>query len=532
MEVLKTDILVLGSGAAGLFLAVKASRFADVLVVTKRKIAESNTYYAQGGIASVTLKDDSFERHVADTLEAGQGLCKREAVEIMVREGPDRIRDLMDLGVRFSKTEKGDSLALTREGGHSRPRIVHCRDIIGRELETALLGAIRASARVSTREDCLAIDLIVDGAGRVLGCHALDRLSNRPLAILARHTVLATGGAGKIYLYTSNPDVATGDGIAMAYRAGAGIANLEFVQFHPTCLYHPQAKSFLVSEALRGEGAILRNLAGETFMKRYDPRGELAPRDVVARAIDREMKQSGDKYVLLDITHRNADWLKKRFPHVYENCLSFGIDIAAQPIPVVPAAHYMCGGVSVDMDGRTDRPGLMAIGEVACTGVHGANRLASNSLLEALVFGARCAARLEDDGPGEGIPSGAGLAFPDVPDPRALETVILDHDWDLARRVMWDYVGIVRSVERLAIARGRIGQILETAERLYTEYGVSGDLVELRNIALVSSLVVKSAIIRRESRGLHYVIDYPESDPAWQKDTVIKKGAERREQTS
>ncbi len=532
MEVLKTDILVLGSGAAGLFFAVKASRFADVLVVTKRKIAESNTYYAQGGIASVTLKDDSFERHVADTLEAGQGLCKREAVEIMVREGPDRIRDLMDLGVRFSKTENGDSLALTREGGHSAPRIVHSRDLIGRELETSLLGAIGSNGRISTREDCLAIDLVVDGAGTVRGCHALDRLSNRPVAILARHTVLATGGAGKIYLYTSNPDVATGDGIAMAYRAGAGISNLEFVQFHPTCLYHPRAKSFLVSEALRGEGAILRNLAGETFMKRYDPRGELAPRDVVARAIDREMKQSGDKCVLLDITHRNADWLKKRFPHVYENCLSFGIDIAAQPIPVVPAAHYMCGGVNVDMDGRTDLPGLMAIGEVACTGVHGANRLASNSLLEALVLGARCAGRLEAEGPGEGIPPDVDLVLPDIRDPRALETVILDHDWDLARRVMWDYVGIVRSVERLALARGRIRQILDTAERLYGAYGASGDMVELRNIALVSSLVVESAMIRRESRGLHYVIDYPERDPAWQRDTFIKKNVERERKTS
>ncbi len=531
METLRTDILVLGSGAAGLFFAVKAARFADVLVVTKRQIAESNTYYAQGGIASVTMKDDSFERHVADTLEAGQGLCKREAVEIMVREGPDRIRDLMDLGVRFSRTENGDSLALTREGGHSKPRIVHCRDIIGRELETALLAAVRANGRIAAKEDCLAIDLIVSG-GRVLGCQALDRTSNRPVTILARHTVLATGGVGKIYLYTSNPDVATGDGIAMAYRAGAEIANLEFVQFHPTCLYHPRAKSFLVSEALRGEGAMLRNLAGDTFMKRYDPRGELAPRDIVARAIDREMKQSGDKYVLLDITHRSADWLKKRFPNVYENCLSFGIDIAAQPIPVVPAAHYMCGGVRVDMDGRTDLAGLMAIGEVACTGVHGANRLASNSLLETLVLGARCAARLDAAGPGEGIPALVDLPCPDVRDPRTFETVILDHDWDLARRVMWDYVGIVRSVERLALARGRIGQILDTAERLYGEYGVSGDMVELRNIALVSSLVVESAMIRRESRGLHYVIDYPESDPAWQRDTVIKKSLEQRGRAS
>jgi L-aspartate oxidase len=526
VETLKTDILVLGSGAAGLFFAIKASRFADVLVVTKKEIAESNTYYAQGGIASVTLKEDSFERHVADTLEAGQGLCKREAVEIMVREGPDRIRDLMDLGVRFSRTESGDSLALTREGGHSAPRIVHSRDVIGRELETALLAAIRANERVATKEHCLAIDLVVGAGGRVLGCVGLDRSSNRIVTILAHHTVLATGGVGKIYLYTSNPDVATGDGIAMAYRAGAAIANLEFVQFHPTCLYHPEAKSFLISEALRGEGAILRNLDGETFMKRYDPRGELAPRDIVARAIDREMKQSGDKYVLLDITHREADWLAKRFPHVYEQCLKFGIDISRQPIPVVPAAHYMCGGVRVDMDGKTDLEGLMAIGEVACTGIHGANRLASNSLLETLVLAQRCAARLEAEPRGAGTPEDLVLELPEVRDPRVLETVILDHDWDLARRVMWDYVGIVRSVERLALARGRIKQILDTVERLYAAYGATGDMVELRNIALVSSLVVESAMIRKESRGLHYVIDYPESDPAWRRDTVIKKGME------
>jgi L-aspartate oxidase len=465
VETIKTDILVLGSGAAGLFFALKGARFADVLVVTKKKSAESNTYYAQGGIASVTLKEDSFERHVADTIEAGQGLCKREAVEIMVREGPDRIRDLVGLGVRFSKNEKDDSLALTREGGHSAPRIVHYRDVIGRELETALLAAVRANSRITTREDFLAIDLICDPGRGVLGCYALDRNSKRVSAILARHTVLATGGAGKIYLYTSNPDVATGDGIAMAYRAGATIANLEFVQFHPTCLYHPEAKSFLISETLRGEGAILRNLSGEEFMKRSDPRGELAPRDIVARAIDREMKRSGDKYVLLDITHRPAVWLRRRFPNVYENCLAFGIDIARQPIPVVPAAHYMCGGVRVDMDGRTDLEGLMAIGEVSCTGVHGANRLASNSLLEALVLGHRCAQRLEEEARSPKSLSGVDLAAAEVKDPRALETVILDHDWDLTRRVRW---------------------------------------------------------------GLHYVIDYPDADPSWKKDTIIKKPLEPR----
>jgi L-aspartate oxidase len=523
VETIKTDILVLGSGAAGLFFALKASRFADVLVVTKKNSSESNTFYAQGGIASVTLKEDSFEQHVADTIAAGQGLCKRSAVEIMVREGPERIEELTALGVRFSKNEADDSLALGREGGHSAPRIVHYRDVIGRELETTLLKAVRSNERIAIKEDVLAIDLIVDSSRRVLGCYALDRHSKGLFAILARSTVLATGGAGKIYLYTSNPDVATGDGIAMAYRAGASIANLEFVQFHPTCLYHPEAKSFLVSETLRGEGAILRNLSGEEFMKRYDARGELAPRDVVARAIDREMKKSGDKCVLLDITHRPAAWLKKRFPNVFENCLTFGIDISRQPIPVVPAAHYMCGGVKTDMNGQTDLEGLMAIGEVSCSGVHGANRLASNSLLEALVLGARCAAHLEKVAGRAADLAGAALSFPETKDPKALETVILDHDWDLARRVMWDYVGIVRSEERLGLARDRIRQIFETAEHLYGEYGVSIDLIELRNIALVSSLVVDSAIVRKESRGLHYVIDYPDADPAWERDTIIRK---------
>lgn len=523
MDTVRTDILVLGSGAAGLFFALKASRFADVLILTKKSSAESNTYYAQGGIASVTDKEDSFEGHVADTLATGQGLCKREAVEIMVREGPDRVKELLALGMRFSKNEKDDSLALTREGGHSAARIVHYRDVIGRELETALLAAVRAQRRITTKEEILAIDLIRDAGGRVIGCHALERHSAKVSAFIARHTVLATGGAGKIYLYTSNPDVATGDGMAMAYRAGASIANLEFVQFHPTCLYHPEAKSFLVSETLRGEGAILRNLKGEEFMKRYDPRGELAPRDIVARAIDREMKQSGDKYVLLDITHRPGEWLRKRFPNVYENCLSYGIDIAAQPIPVVPAAHYMCGGVRVDMDGCTDLAGLSAIGEVSCSGVHGANRLASNSLLEALVLGSRCAARLEKDARrGERL-DGPDAGLSAVKDLRVLETVILDHDWDLTRRVMWDYVGIVRSVNRLGIARDRLRQILATVERIYAEYGVSADMVELRNIALVSSLVVESAIARRESRGLHYVLEYPEPNPAFQRDTVIRK---------
>ena len=521
----RTDILVVGSGIAGLFLALKASRSGRVSIVTKKEGSESNTYYAQGGIAAVAGVTDSFELHIRDTIEAGQGLCNREAVEITVREGPERVAELVEMGVRFNRDERDGSFSLGREGGHSKPRIIHYGDMTGRELEKVLLEAVRRDPNITFLDKHLAIDLVTEGGEGVCGCHILDTENEEIITMLAGETVLATGGAGKIYLYTSNPDVASGDGIAMAFRAGADISNLEFVQFHPTSLYHPQVKSILISEALRGEGAVLRNRSGDAFMKEYDPRGELAPRDVVARAIDREMKRSGEKYVLLDITHKKAEWLSGRFPFVYESCLKYGIDISKDPIPVVPAAHYMCGGVRVDMNGMTNLEGLSAIGEVACTGVHGANRLASNSLLEAIVLSHRCAARIsrERKNPPESVPDPGPV--PRVGDPRTLETVILDHDWDLARRVMWDYVGIVRSEERLRLARERIGQIRATAERLYEEHGASTDMVELRNIALVSSLVVQSALDRKESRGLHYMVEYPEKDPAWEHDTVLRKKA-------
>ncbi len=522
METYKSDILVLGSGAAGLFFALDAARFAETVVLTKKRTFQSNTYYAQGGIASVVGGDDSFELHVADTLAAGQGLCDREAVEIMVREGPDRLEELSALGVSFNRDAKSGSYILGREGGHSAPRIVHHNDVTGRTIEDTLIDEVERNKNIELREDHLAVDLIKDKWGAVRGCYVFDRCGGKAIAFLARHTVLATGGAGKIYLYTSNPDVATGDGIAMAYRAGATIANLEFVQFHPTCFYHQEVKSLLISETLRGEGAVLKNLEGEEFMERYDDRRELAPRDIVARSIDSEMKRSGDKNVLLDITSRPGDWLTKRFPYVFENCLRYGIDIRRDPIPVVPAAHYMCGGVKVDLNGCTDLPGLFAIGEVSCSGVHGANRLASNSLLEVLVVAKRCSQLLEKQ-PGRNHDSdGVGLIAAKIADAKALETVILDHDWDLTRRVMWDYVGIVRSEERLGIARQRIAQIRETVERLYREYGISGDLIELRNIALVSRLVVESALLRKESRGLHFMQEYPEPDPSWEKNTLMK----------
>ena len=521
VRVKRTDILVIGSGVAGLLLARKVALSAEVVIVTKKEGSASNTYYAQGGIAAVADDEDSFELHIQDTIEAGQGLCHPDAVEVMVREGPARVRELAELGVRFNRDESSGSFRLGREGGHSASRIVHFHDVIGRELEEVLLDEVGKATNVSLLDEHLAIDLVTGSDGGVRGCYVLDRRSNEISSYLARHTVIATGGAGKIYLYTSNPDVASGDGIAMAYRAGAEISNLEFVQFHPTSLYHPKVKSLLISEALRGEGAVLRTTAGEEFMANYGGRRELAPRDIVARAIDSEMKKSGEKYVLLDITHKPADWLKERFPFVYENCLRYGIDISREPIPVVPAAHYMCGGVRVGIEGKTNIPGLSVVGEAACSGVHGANRLASNSLLEAIVLSHRCAERLQ-------VERGADLEadidtgeFPRTGDPKTIETVILDHDWDLARRVMWDYVGIVRSEERLRLARERIGQIRETVERFYAEYGVSVDMVELRNIALVSSLVVQSAIARKESRGLHYMIEYPDKDPEWEKDSII-----------
>jgi L-aspartate oxidase len=521
VQVTKTDIIVIGSGAAGLFFSIKAARFADVLVITKKESYQSNTNYAQGGIATVIDEHDSFEGHIADTLAAGRGLSNPEAVEIMVREGPDRIRELIEMGVRFNRNKKNGSLELGREGGHSAPRIVHYGDITGRELEMTLVSEVTSQRRIRIRENCLAIDLVTGGDGRVLGCSVLDRGTNSIELLLARYTVLATGGAGKIYLYTSNPDIATGDGIAMAFTAGARIANLEFVQFHPTCLYHPRAKTQLISEALRGEGAVLRNVRGDEFMEQYDHRKELAPRDVVARAIDSEMKSTGEKHVFLDITHRSRNWLRRRFPHVFEMCQEFGIDISRDPIPVVPAAHYMCGGVRIDIDGRTDLPGLLAIGEVACAGIHGANRLASNSLLEAVVVADRCA-RYVRRNPGR-KPARRGLrtAVPPVGDPEELQTVILDHDWDLTRRIMWDYVGIVRSEKRLRLARERLRQIQKTVDRLYGDYGVSADLVELRNIALISSLVVASALQRRESRGLHYMLEYPRQDPSLERETIL-----------
>ena len=521
------DFLVLGGGVAGLSFALDAAEFGSVAVLTKRARGECNTAYAQGGIASVLSAEDTFEAHVQDTLTAGAGLCKREAVEVTVREGPERIRGLVAVGAEFSRRRDGD-YDLTREGGHSKRRIVHAGDITGREVERALLAACDDKKNITFFPDSTGVDFIRDrrsasGHGRILGAYVL-RGTGAIESFLGKVTILATGGAGKVYLYTSNPDVATGDGVAMAWRAGAQVANMEFFQFHPTCLFHPEAKSFLISEALRGEGGLLRLKSNERFMDRYHPLAELAPRDVVARAIDAELKRTGDEAVFLDMTHKGRAFLMERFPNIYSTCKEFGIDMGVQPIPVVPAAHFMCGGVVTDLNGRTTLEGLYAIGETSCTGLHGANRLASNSLLEGLVFGHRAVKAAADD-----VKAFAGAReVPTEWDPGSAidsdENVVVTHNWDEVRRLMWNYVGIVRTDKRLMRARRRLELLREEIRDYYWRHKVTRDMIELRNISDVAWLIVECASRRKESRGLHFTLDHPNRDEHnGLKDTVLHR---------
>jgi L-aspartate oxidase len=525
-----SDYLVIGSGVAGLTFALKVADSAHVIILTKDCLPESSSQYAQGGIASVWSPDDSFAAHSADTIKTGAGLSHPDAVEVVVREGPDRIRDLIALGASFDRVPNrgNDAYDLGREGGHSRRRILHASDATGREIIRALSEAVRRHPNIQIFENFLAVDLLIDAkfdrhviAPACWGAYALDCRSSAVATFPARATVLCTGGGGKVYLYTSNPDVATSDGVAMAYRAGAPVGNMEFVQFHPTCLYHPAAKSFLVTEAMRGEGAVLRQPDGTAFMTRYHPDAELAPRDVVARAIDNEMKVHGFECVYLDATHLDATWLARRFPNIHARCRSLGIDIATDPIPVVPAAHYLCGGVVTDLHGATAIPRLYAAGEVAMTGLHGANRLASNSLLEALVFAHRAAEHA--DALLRAAPS-QPPSFPAWDPGPAVESddaVVVRQNWDEIRRFMWNYVGIVRSDRRLTRAQARISLLREEIREYYWNFLLTSDLVELRNIALVADLIVRSAIGRRESRGLHYNVDHPHADPQAAHDTVL-----------
>jgi L-aspartate oxidase len=514
-----SDVLVIGSGIAGLSFALKMADAAQVTIVTKKEKAESNTNYAQSGIAAVLSPSDSFEKHVQDTLDCGDGLSKRKVVEKVVREGPARIRELAELGVAFSQTATGE-LDLGMEGGHSSRRVVHAKDLTGKEVESALLNAVANARSIKLFENQIAINLVVE-RNRCLGCYALDTEQSAVRNFTAKLTVLATGGIGRVYLHTTNPEIATGDGVAMAYRAGATIANMEFTQFHPTYLHQATEQSFLISEALRGEGAVLRDRRGRPFMENYHPKKELAPRDIVARAIDRELKKSGDPHVVLDISHKDPKFVQSRFPGIYEKCLSFGIDITKDPIPVVPAAHYSCGGVQTSIAGETDVKNLFVVGETACTGLHGANRLASNSLLEAIVcshYAAKKCRKLltKTPSPPAFAPWEPGNAV-DID-----EAVVITQNRDEIRRLMWNYVGIVRSNKRLTRAKTRIALLREEINQYYWDFIITAELIELRNLALVAEVIIDSAILRKESRGIHYSLDYPEKT-AVASDTLLKR---------
>ena len=522
---MRFDTIIVGSGLAGLSLALRLADKQKICLITKKSLQGGASYMAQGGIAAVLGEDDSIESHVKDTLIAGAGLCNEEVVRHVVREGLDAIQWLIDLHVPFTPDPlEAHHFHLTREGGHSHRRIIHAADATGQAVQRTLIERILANPNITVLENHMAIDLITGAKldlddNRCLGLYALDTLENRVRSIAADNTVLATGGAGKVYLYTTNPDTATGDGVSIGWRAGCRVSDMEFIQFHPTCLYHPSEKSFLISESLRGEGGILRLPDGTRFMPEHDERAELAPRDIVARAIDFEMKKRGIECVYLDMTHKGTEFLRSHFPTIYSKCLELGINISKDPIPVVPAAHYQCGGLMTDLSGKTDVPHLYAIGETACTGLHGANRLASNSLLECLVFSKAAAIDILNTQKQEAI------ELPLWDESRvtdADEEIVIHHNWSELRRFMWNYVGIVRTRKRLERAQNRIRLLAEEIDEYYSNFRVSEDLLELRNLVLTAELIVRSAILRTESRGLHYSRDYPDRlDAAY--DTVLKQ---------
>jgi L-aspartate oxidase len=533
-----SDFLVIGAGIAGLSFALRAARHGSVTVITKGDAFESNTAWAQGGIASVlpeNLRDpgDSEENHVADTLDAGAGLCKEAAVRTIVQEGTAAIEDLVNYGVSFDKED--DHFMLGKEGGHSHRRILHARDTTGREVARALIEAARRTPNLTLLENHFAIDLITTsklGAAvddRVVGAYVLETDTHEVKVFRSDRIILAAGGCGKVYLYTTNPDSATGDGVALGWRAGASVANMEFIQFHPTCFYNPgatgpEARSFLVSEAVRGEGGILINAKGEDFTKEIDPRGSLAPRDIVARAIDREIKRTGASCVYLDVTHKPPGFMKERFPYIHETLLKFGLDCEKQPIPVVPAAHYQCGGLLTDVNGKTTLGGLYAIGEVGCTGLHGANRLASNSLLEGNVVARRALDEIM-----RAHPPGRLIEPPQIPEwehgdtAEPDELVVIYHNWDEIRRLMWDYVSIVRTDNRLRRATSRLRNLKKEVREFYWGHRVNADILELRNLVAVAGLIVECAIRRKESRGLHYTLDHPNTEERLCHDTILRK---------
>ncbi len=518
------DVLVIGSGAAGLSLALRLAARASVALLSKGPLTEGSTWYAQGGVSAVVDRQDSLASHVADTLNAGAGLCDEHVVRFAVVHAEAAIRWLLEMGVDFTRETFPDGssgLHLTREGGHSHRRVVHAADTTGQAIHKVLVERVRKQSKIEIFENHIAVDLITTrklAAGgqfktnRCLGAYVLDRRSSQVEVFKARFVVLATGGASKVYLYTSNPDSASGDGIAMAWRAGCRVANMEFMQFHPTCLYHPKAKSFLITESVRGEGGKLRLPNGAEFMHRFDARAELAPRDIVARAIDHEMKRLGIDCVYLDISHQSAEFIRSHFPNVYARCLDFGYDLTREPIPVVPAAHYTCGGVMTDLNARTDVGNLYAIGEVAFTGLHGANRMASNSLLECIVFAHAAAHHI---GSHLHQPR-ANIQIPEWDASRVTdsdEEVVISHNWHELRRFMWDYVGIVRTTKRLQRAKHRIDLLLGEIDEYYSNFKITSDLIEMRNLALVANLIIQSAMARKESRGLHYILDFPDKDP-------------------